>query len=141
MMLVIASSTARVTDLQSAGENPNVSVKRSIAPRTTHSILGSLRSSTFNSRSRLMRRSVPSYSCGRREVIVRDLRRLFGKIVRGSQICSEKSHVAFDIALQQQFPVFVLEHAMNCDGCCAGYRRYLPQPLTSLFEPTHRAVQ
>src|SRR6266852_129706 len=49
MMLVNASSTARVMERQSEAEKPNTSVKRSSAPRTTQSSLGSLCSCSFNS--------------------------------------------------------------------------------------------
>src|SRR5260370_493886 len=49
MMLVNASSTARVMERQSEAEKPNTSVKRSSAPRTTQSSLGSLCRCSFNS--------------------------------------------------------------------------------------------
>src|SRR5256885_16493210 len=42
MMLVKASSTARVTERQSEAEKPGVSVRRSKAPRTTERSFGSL---------------------------------------------------------------------------------------------------
>src|SRR5579859_6982187 len=63
MMLVRASSTARVTERQSEAEKPSTSVKRSRAPRTTQSSLGSLCKCSFKSRpSRNAGRPLPS-SC------------------------------------------------------------------------------
>src|ERR1700731_2666610 len=57
MILVRASSTARVTERQSEAEKPSTSVKRSSAPRTTHSSLGSLCSCSLSSK--------PSCNAGR----------------------------------------------------------------------------
>src|SRR6202011_3130912 len=57
MMLVRASSTARVTERQSEAEKPSTSVKRSSAPRTTLSSLGSLCNCSFKSK--------PSRNAGR----------------------------------------------------------------------------
>src|SRR5262252_118395 len=51
MMLVTASSTARVTDRHSRSEKPIISVNRSIAPRTTDSNSGLLGNSSFSSKS------------------------------------------------------------------------------------------
>src|SRR5436309_9662686 len=61
IMLVSASSTARVTALQSSGENPNDSVNRSIAPRTAQSNAGLLGNSSLSSKlpSELLLRSLP----------------------------------------------------------------------------------
>src|SRR5262245_41363252 len=107
MMLVIASSTARVMDRHSAAANPNVSVSRSIAPRMTHNIFGSLRNSSFSNSSRLMRRLVPcqhtlSGAPGGRKIIMRQLRRLLREVVRRLQVRSKKSHLAVDVALEQR---------------------------------------
>src|ERR1700693_1282558 len=139
MILVIASSTARVTDLHSAAENPNVSVKRSIAARTTHSILGSLRSSTFNNRSPLMRRR-PLGPRDRRKVIVGDLRRPLGKIIRGPQIPSQEPHLAGDIGLQQRLAILITERAVHADGCRSRDGSDLPQLLVALLESKNRAA-
>src|SRR5260370_37124245 len=49
MMLVRASSTARVMERQSEAEKPSTSVKRSSAPRTTQSSLGSVCNCRFSS--------------------------------------------------------------------------------------------
>ena len=51
MMLVTASSTARVTDRHSCSEKPILSVNRSIAPRTAQSNSGLLGNSSFSSKS------------------------------------------------------------------------------------------
>src|SRR5277367_4797502 len=75
MIFVRASSTASVTALHSSGANPNDSVKRSTAPRTAQSKLGSLGSSRRIStpRPRSPLGSFVSGGCDGGEVFINDL--------------------------------------------------------------------
>src|SRR6266478_3946549 len=63
MMLVKASSTARVTERRSGGEKPKTSVRFSSAPRTTQSNFGSLCNSSFSKNPSFDAGLTPFVSC------------------------------------------------------------------------------
>src|SRR5207253_1248206 len=142
-MLVSASSTARVMDLQCSAGNPSVPVRRSTAARTIVSHLGLLYSAIINNKPPRCPgfRSWPLLVVGQRNVFMCHSGCLLGEVVGSLEISTEEPDLAVYIPLQEGSPVRPRELAMNRDGGRAGNGCHLPGPLTACFESSDGAMK
>src|ERR1700720_2962978 len=104
-MLERASSTARVIGLHWTAGNPIASVRRSIAPRTSH--CGLLHTANINKRPPRGPDFLPwsLLSVGRGKVFMDDMGGLFCEVVGSFEISAKEPDLAVDILLQEGLPV------------------------------------